>query len=97
MVVARQPEGFRSQGYSVWCAEQQPGLPPEAPALMVQRDDDLLVDDEAWQYLLSHYHGLSAINWLAVKIGIHRQTAVALKRAGSTLRLFCRRCKQRIS
>lgn len=99
MVVARQPAAFTAKGYSAWCEDQSDGeaRAPAAPALMVMLDDTLLVDDEAWQYLLSHYRDLAAISWLATKIGIHRQTATALKRAGSTLRLFCRRCKKRIA
>lgn len=100
MVVARQPAAFSAQGYSVWCADQMSAgakAAPTAPALMVQREDTLLVDDEAWQYLLGHYRDLAAISWLATKIGIHRQTATALKRAGGALRLFCRRCKKRIA
>lgn len=100
LVEARQPASFRCQGYSSWCAEQaapHKAHASAAPALMVQKGEQLLVDTEAWQYLLSHYSDLRAINWLAVKIGIHRQTAAALKQAGNTLRLFCRRCKTRIS
>lgn len=92
-IVARQPAAFTAQGFKDWqaaadAADHEPGR-----ALLVQLSDRLLVDDEAWEYLLSHYRDLDAISWLAAKVGIHRQAAKALKRAGQTVRLFCRRCK----
>ena len=55
----------------------------------------LLEGEAAWDYLLENYHDMDGLNWIAQRLGLRRETAVVLDRAGHALRrLFCRRCSR---
>lgn len=63
-----------------------------ADRLRVFRDGTLLEQEEAWAYLLERHPDLSALNWLAEKLGAVRATGKALDKAGAIARRLCFRC-----
>lgn len=54
----------------------------------------LLVDSEAWSWLLQEHPTLKELNWVAQKLGIHSATALTLQRSAEFLRKFCLRCRR---
>ncbi len=76
------------------------GLAAEAQAqpadkLRVLTGGALLEGEGAWAFLLERYEGLSALGWLAGRLGLSRPTAKLLGGSADLLKRLCRRCNGR--
>lgn len=63
-----------------------------ADRLRVLDGQTLLEGEAAWSFLIANYRDLSALNWLAAKIGLQPQLARAAATTGFWARRLCRSC-----
>jgi hypothetical protein len=53
----------------------------------------VLLDSEAWQWLMNNHPALQPLNWIAVHLGLKKETPLLIKRTADFLRGFCKACR----
>lgn len=73
---------------------QLPAATRDRPAdqLRVWTGQELVEGEGAWAFLLAQHPDLSALQWLAARLGLSAEVGRALMRSGALLRRLCRRC-----
>lgn len=75
----------------------QPSKTPLVQQLKVEvsrnGEQNCLLGEDAWSWILEHHPSLQELNWLAQKLGIGRGAAKTMMTAGGLLRRLCLRCR----
>lgn len=89
--------GWQSVAQNAEGREQMPDINWTLPAneLRVWYPGGLLEGTAAWAFLIAQHPDLSALDWLARRLGLVNEAAQLLRGAAGLLRALCPRCPRR--
>lgn len=84
------PKGWHLQSWQSYALTKN--LSPKSDKLRVLVGDDLLEDQEAWEFIVMNIPQLKKHLKLASRLGLYQISISAVTRSGRLLRYFCGRC-----
>lgn len=92
VVVRAWQDYFADEGAHGGLAPELARLGPECPELRVRLAGQIFEGADAWELILREIPEMRALNWVAARLGLDRQLAVAADQIGKRTRRWCPSC-----